>query len=160
MFSNFNSTAKSSRSQLFYRVAVLKEFKELKRKHLRWRPFLDVFLSILQKFSGQFPYRTPLRDSFCTSWNEVTNWKENTKAFFDQNRWRQMSLRIRPKEIIGVKFFFLLSSDSHENFQQNKKLGPNFASGHFLQKNFVDKNLVTKAPAKRCSVKKALWKSL
>ena len=59
------TTSRNSRSQMFFKNGVLKNFAILTRKHLCWSKFIkkksnkDVFRWILQKFPEQIFYRTP-----------------------------------------------------------------------------------------------------
>ena len=59
------TTFRNSRSQMFFKNGVLKNFAILTGKHLCWNNFIkkksnkDVFLWILQKFPEQIFYRTP-----------------------------------------------------------------------------------------------------
>ena len=78
---------------------------------------------------GHFSGSAPLSGWFCTSWNEVTNWIGNTKAFVDQNKWKQMPARNRNVNI-GAEFSFL-------SFLSKKIRSQFFSLGYFLQKHFA-----------------------
>ena len=82
---------KSSRSQMFFKIGVLKNFAIFAGKHLCWSYFLiklqawrfaillkrdsntGVFLGILQNFKEHLFRRTSAKGCFCTSNNKVSN---------------------------------------------------------------------------------------